>query len=267
MKRFFCSLLAACCLLCVPAYAEEVVNTISLSESQESPVESSQEDDSHDSVEEAAGSVEPPMEGEESDSVADALPGDEVVVSGDADDVGGAPASDDEDSDYYGDSYSMDGVTQRLDDIYDLLSEPGVLIEEYSYPSNAPLSGGYYIEADTSAGDAILYIPKEYQEGSLTTNSQGNIVNITAGTISGVVFIGNGSFDLRIPSFETPEYRDYSSSSSWDWKPLNVSEVQNTNVQIIVDGNSVPLYPPIGVIGLLVIFLLGVIVCRLFLMR
>ena len=75
----------------MPAYAEEVVNTISLSESQESPVESSQEDDSHDSVEEAAGSVEPPMEGEESDSVADALPGDEVVVSGDADDVGGAP--------------------------------------------------------------------------------------------------------------------------------------------------------------------------------
>lgn len=129
--------------------------------------------------------------------------------------------------------------------------------------SGAPLAGGYYIDCSTSAlGDVRIYVPCEYQYGSFTTNSHGDLVSLCSSTVTGILFSGDTFYTVRWRSFGTPQYRsEFGSSSSYS--DLGVSEILDTNVQIFSSDSDVPLLPSVEYLLLVLILLLGVCcVCK-----
>ena len=127
----------------------------------------------------------------------------------------------------------------------------------------APLAGGYYIDCSTSAlGDVRIYVPYEYQHGSFTTNSNGDLVSLRSSTVTGILYSGDTSYTVRWRSFGTPQYRlEYGSSSSYS--DLGVSQILDTNIQILSSDSDVPLLPSSEYLLLVLILLLGVCcVCK-----
>ena len=129
--------------------------------------------------------------------------------------------------------------------------------------SGAPLAGGYYIDCSTSAlGDVRIYVPFEYQYGSFTTNSNGDLVSLRSSTVTGLLYSGDTPYTVRWSSFGTPQYRSYS-GSSYSYYDLGVSEILDTNVQILSSDSDVPLFPSSEQLLLVLILLLGVCcVCK-----
>lgn len=281
-----CMLLILC--LTAPAYADELF----LIESEESNVSESDYssntadgdgggsvDDTEVGKDDSVSSPDDPVPDQEVDnepgSSADAVEGeesplpDEDGVSGDSAEPG---SEDNLDSGADVDGDPVDGTITSAGDalagIYNLLAESELFsVDDNAYPETAPLQAGCYIQADTSElGTVMIYIPFSFQEKSLTFDRSGNLVNISGSTISGLVYRGSTSYQFRISSFSTPQYRQ-SSSSSYSWENLNVNHVISTNAQILDDGHEVPLYPSERMVQLIVVFLLGVVVCRLFMMR
>lgn len=210
-----------------------------------------------------------PVETPQPSDDAAAVPPAAGLQPGDPDDVPGtdSPSGDqddpvDGDADTVGDSGLADAAGV-LDDIYTLMEDSELFTVADDYPSNAPFTGGYYISADTNLGDAVLYVPKEYQYGSFALDTSGNLVNLTAGTISGILKVGSRSYNLRISSFSTPEYREQS-GSSWSWYDLTVRDIVSANVQIFEDGDAVRLWPTDTVLLLILILFGGVITWKQF---
>lgn len=127
----------------------------------------------------------------------------------------------------------------------------------------APLAGGYYIDCTTSAlGDVRIYVPYEYQYGSFTTNSNGDLVSLRSSTVTGILYSGDTSYTVRWTSFGTPQYRA-PSGSSYYYYDLGVSEILDTNIQILSSDSDVPLLPSAQYLLLVLILLLGVCcVCK-----
>ena len=134
--------------------------------------------------------------------------------------------------------------------------------QPFSLPG-APLAGGYYIDCSTAAlGDVRIYVPCEYQYGSFTTNSNGDLVSLRSSTVTGLLYSGGTPYTVRWSSFGTPQYRSYS-GSSYSYYDLGVSEILDTNVQILSSDSDVPLLPSGEYLFLVLILLLGVIcVCK-----
>lgn len=129
--------------------------------------------------------------------------------------------------------------------------------------SGSPLAGGYYIDCSTSAlGDVRIYVPYEYQRGSFTTNSSGDIVSLRSSTVTGLLYDGDTAYTVRWSSFGIPQYRSYS-GSSYSYYDLGVSEILDTNIQILSSDSDVPLLPSVEYLLLALILLLGVCcVCK-----
>lgn len=129
--------------------------------------------------------------------------------------------------------------------------------------SSAPLAGGYYIDCSTSAlGDVRIYVPYEYQRGSFTTNTSGDIVSLRSSTVTGLLYDGDTAYTVRWSSFGTPQYRSYS-GSSYSYYDLGVSHILDTNIQILSSDADVPLLPSSEYLLLVLILLLGVCcVCK-----
>ena len=129
--------------------------------------------------------------------------------------------------------------------------------------SGSPLAGGYYIDCSTSAlGDVRIYVPCEYQYGSFTTNSNGDLVSLRSSTVTGLLYSGGTPYTVRWSSFGTPQYRSYS-GSSYSYYDLGVSEILDTNIQILSSDSDVPLFPSSQYLLLVLILLLGVCcVCK-----
>lgn len=228
----------------------------------EIPVEPPAVEDTENSPVDDESSVEPPAEEVEESGVPDPEPppgGDSPEVeegdTGTSDDVDDIPV------DYS--SEPLDIVL--LSDIYSLMSESQLFsVEDNQYPESAPFAAGYYIECSTSQlGTVMMYVPYNFQRGSFSFDDTGNLVNITSSTITGIVFRGNTSYTLRFSSFGNPQYRSSSGSSSY--MDLTVNEVLNTNVQIFSSQHQIALYPDSQLLQLILVFLGGVIVCKLFL--
>ena len=168
------------------------------------------------------------------------------VLSGDAADLAGQYASD-----------SGNVVVVQADQVI-LASDAQPFA-----PPGAPLAGGYYIDCLTSAlGDVRIYVPCEYQYGSFTTNSNGDLVSLRSSTVTGILYSGDTSYTVRWRSFGTPQYRsEFGSSSSYS--DLGVSKILDTNVQILSSDSDVPLLPSVEYLLLVLILLLGVCcVCK-----
>lgn len=168
------------------------------------------------------------------------------VLSGDAADLAGQYAAD-----------SGNVVVVQADQVI-LASDA----QPFALPV-APLAGGYYIDCSTSAlGDVRIYVPCEFQYGSFTTNSNGDLVSLRSSTVTGLLYSGDTSYSVRWRSFGTPQYRLESGSSS-SYRDLGVSEILDTNIQILSSDSDVPLLPSSEYLLLVLILLLGVCcVCK-----
>ena len=234
--------------------------------------------------------VSPPVEAEEPASEPDSLEDTEMgepddTVSDDGSSFPSEPGDlangvdDTVDTDIIGDSDSdelvgSDGsveddelvpsgdVASELEEIRELLEQSEVFAVPEDYPSTAPLQGGYYI--DCSAG--LLFVPREAQYGAFAYDDSGELVNITDGTINGIIQRGRSVYDLRFTSFGTAEYRERD-GSSWQWTSVSTGTVSSTNVEIFDDGNAVRLWPTSTMLALVSILLLGVIAWRQFMRR
>ena len=153
-------------------------------------------------------------------------------------------------------------VGEELAEIKELLQQSEVFSVPEDYPSTAPLQGGYYI--DCSAG--LIFVPREAQYGAFAYDDSGDLVNITDGTINGIIQRGSSVYDLRFSSFGTAEYRERY-GSSWQWTSVSTGTVSSTNVEIFDDGNAVRLWPTSTMLALVSILLLGVIAWRQFMRR
>lgn len=185
-----------------------------------------------------------------SDTIAseDAVSG--PVLSGDAADLAEQYAAD-----------SGNVVVVQADQV--ILASDAQSDAQSSALSGAPLAGGYYIDCSTSAlGDVRIYVPYEYQRGSFTTNASGDIVSLRSSTVTGLLYDGDIVYTVRWSSFGTPQYRSYS-GSSYSYYDLGVSEILDTNIQILSSDSDVPLLPSSDYLLLVLILLLGVCcVCK-----
>ncbi len=144
-------------------------------------------------------------------------------------------------------------LTINADTVYLTAAEDAV-----TYSVGDALSGCTYFKVVTAElGEVKIYIPTDYQRGSFTYDSDSNLVNIRSSTITGYILDGQ-SYTVRWTSFNSPQYRlvDYSSST---WHDLTVTDVIETNVQIVEDDSDFPLYPDSSLISLIIISVLGVI--------
>lgn len=153
------------------------------------------------------------------------------------------------------------------DELRALFEEIGLLSipENNDYPANAPLAGSAYIEATTSQlGTVVIYIPVDYQRGSLTYDSSGNLVNIRSGTITGFMYRGSTLYNIYWSAMQTPQYRLYSSGT---YAALTVRSILNTNVNIVERNEDLPVVPNDEMYQLVIILLMGVMVFCLFMKR
>lgn len=127
-------------------------------------------------------------------------------------------------------------------------------------PSSRPLAGGTYFEVDTSQlGECLIYIPVDYQRGSFTYYGS-NLFNLRSATITGILYAGNTSYSVRWSAFSTPTYRV---GSNYNYEDLTVTEVLDTNIEIVQSDDDLALSPDNNLLLLVIVLCLGVlIVCR-----
>lgn len=109
---------------------------------------------------------------------------------------------------------------------------------EYSteYPIYVPISGGAYIEVQSSLGRGTLIFPNQYQNDTFGFSGSGlNLCNITYSTVSGYFYPSSGKpVQVRFQRYATLEYyRESSSSWNGEWLPVTTSAIYNTNVRFI----------------------------------
>lgn len=107
---------------------------------------------------------------------------------------------------------------------------------ENNYPQNSDLSGGAYIEAESSLGTVTVIFPYNSKDNTWGFVGSGisRVCNLTNTTLNGYVYTANGQYyTLRAPSFETIEYRTNDSWGSSSYQDLIISKILNTNIQFI----------------------------------
>lgn len=136
--------------------------------------------------------------------------------------------------------------------------------EPEPYALAAGLEGGYYFSVSTSQlGDAMIFVPYEYQRGSFTLSSSGDLVSLRSSQVTGIMYSGSRTYNIRWSAFSSPEYRLYN-STGYSYSDLTVTDIKDTNVQILNNLSSAPLYPDTDLLLLVLIVLLGVTFVCLF---
>lgn len=139
--------------------------------------------------------------------------------------------------------------------------------ENNDYPSGAPLSGGVYMEVNTSQlGTIIIYVPVSYQYKSFTTNTVGDPINITASTITGYTYTGDDYY-IRWNSFGQAQYRLVDYDYGTNFQNLDITSIVNTNVVFIEGAGDLPVVPDSDMLLVIVIFLVGGCLLCLFMRR
>lgn len=140
------------------------------------------------------------------------------------------------------------------------------LPEDNEYPSDAPISGGLYIDCNTSQfGRVTVYLPIDYQRYSIAFNTAGNLVNIRSSTISGYMYVGSNVYNFRMTSMGTPQYRLL--DTGYTYSDLSVTSINNTNVVFVESSDDIPLIPNDELYLLICVMLLGVITLCQFMKR
>lgn len=135
------------------------------------------------------------------------------------------------------------------------------LPENNEYPSGAPLSGGVYMEVNTSQlGTIIIYVPVANQYRSFTTNTSGDPINITGSTITGYSYAGDDYY-IRWNSFGQAQYRLVESSYGQSYVNLDIISIDNTNIVFVEGNEDLPVVPDSDMLLIIVVFLVGGVCC------
>ena len=101
---------------------------------------------------------------------------------------------------------------------------------EGSFPyAETGLTGGGFIECDSSIGDICIVFPTQYIDEYLTFTTSGNLFNVSNSTITCLVFHNGAQYSARFQSFGTLQYRT-SSSASYNYIDIITRGIYETNV-------------------------------------
>lgn len=125
--------------------------------------------------------------------------------------------------------------------------------------------GGAYFDLRSSAGDMRIFVPTDYQEGSFSYDAAGNLISVRSATITAYGYIGSTEYSVRFQPYTVPQYRLANSSASYQY--LYTNSVIDTNVQVLQDLDSLPLFPNVRVLLLISIVLMGGALLWLCIMR
>lgn len=227
MKNVF-AILVAFSLLVVPAYADEVTITESVSP-----------------VEEAA---EPVLEVEV-----------QPVVPVDGSDLG---------SDVIDDSASTGDpepvISMTVDELAEAIALANAPEVELFTLVDDTVQGGCFMDVETSAGDMLIYIPTDYQYGSFSYFGS-NVTGIRSSTITGYFFRNSDLYQVRFQPFSIPQYRN--ADSGYTYTDFDITNVNDTNIQILDSFDELPLFVDDGYMKYMTLFILGVIAVCLFMKR
>lgn len=137
------------------------------------------------------------MEGDSVDLAGDGFPGADVVLDG------------------------SDGSSVILDDIYELLApDPEEMGDLAPVPlldgDNFPFYGSAYISGTVNGAQATYFFPSSYRAGYYGLDSAGRLYNVSASSITGLLYIGNTQYQVSSSSWSYPRYRLYNSTASYD---------------------------------------------------
>lgn len=106
----------------------------------------------------------------------------------------------------------------------------------YEYPDYIPVSGGAFVEVQSSLGTVALVFPIDYKDGyfGFVDSGSASVGNLSNNTIYGTLYTRSGaSYSIRAPYGELIEYQTNSSYPYNQWVDLSMSEILNTNIQLI----------------------------------
>lgn len=106
----------------------------------------------------------------------------------------------------------------------------------YEYPDYVPVSGGAYIEAESSLGTVTLVFPIDYKDGTFGFIDSGvaSVCNLTRNTVYGYVYTRNNqSYEVRAAYGELIEYQLDDRYPYNEWTDLRLTQILNTNIQLI----------------------------------
>lgn len=106
----------------------------------------------------------------------------------------------------------------------------------YEYPDYVPVSGGAYIEAQSSLGTVTLVFPIDYKDGyfGFVDSGTASVGNLSNNTIYGTLYTRSGaSYSIRAAYGELIEYQTNSGYPYNQWLYLNLTEILNTNIQLV----------------------------------
>ena len=106
----------------------------------------------------------------------------------------------------------------------------------YDYPGYVSVSGGAYVEVESSLGTVTLVFPNNYKNGyfGFVDRGSSSIGNISNNTISGYLYTRSGSvYQVRAPYGERIEYQTNQGYPYNQWVELNITDILNTNIQFI----------------------------------
>lgn len=106
----------------------------------------------------------------------------------------------------------------------------------YEYPDYVPVSGGAYIEAQSSIGTVALVFPIDYKDGyfGFVDSGAASVGNLSRNTIYGTLYTRNNqSYEVRASYGELVEYQPGNSYPYNQWVELSLSKILNTNIQLI----------------------------------
>lgn len=106
----------------------------------------------------------------------------------------------------------------------------------YKYPDYVPVSGGAFVEVESSLGTVALVFPNNYKNGyfGFVDRGSASIGNISNNTISGYLYTGSGqSYSVRASYGELIEYNTNSGYPYNQWVDLRITKILNTNINFI----------------------------------
>lgn len=152
-----------------------------------------------------------------------------------------------------------DGGSVTLDDIYNLLVPAPEEVEDVAVAplladNQFPFYGSAYITGRVGSSEATYFFPSSYRDGYYGLDSSGRLYNVSASSISGILYIGNTQYQVSSSSWSYPRYRLYNSSAAYDTLYF-YPDLERTNVPL--PGQPTPLISATDVIPYIALFLLG----------
>lgn len=120
------------------------------------------------------------------------------------------------------------------------------------------LAGGYYITGDSALGNGLtFYVPADYAAGSLTYDEDGYLFNVTSSSIY-LYCPDYPDYTIYASRFSGFQYRPSTSSGSYSYTDLNLTNVTVTNVEILEGSPSLVLGSDKILIMILAVLIIGV---------